>query len=100
MDRTKIYIFKKKKKSQVHINLAISNLTYGIFYFFDFTLFFPFPYIKKLSSALVGVAQWIEHGGMNQRVTGSIPSKGTCLDHTLMFLSLSFSVPSPLSKNK
>lgn len=51
MDRTKIYIF-KKKKSQVHINLAISNLTLWDFLlnFFDFTLLSPFPYIKKLSS--------------------------------------------------
>ena len=29
--------------------------------------------------ALAGVAQWIEHGPANQRVTGSIPSEGTCL---------------------
>ena len=28
---------------------------------------------------LAGVAQWIEHWPMNQRVTGSIPSQGTCL---------------------
>ena len=61
--------------------------------------------------ALAGVAQWIEHGSANQRVTGSIPSHGTCQvvghvpsrghlrgNHTLMFLSLSFFSPSPLSK--
>ena len=29
--------------------------------------------------ALAGVAQWIEHWPVNQRVTGSIPSQGTCL---------------------
>ena len=29
--------------------------------------------------ALAGVAQWIEHGPANQKVTGSIPSQGTCL---------------------
>ena len=29
--------------------------------------------------ALAGVAQWIEHQPVNQRVTGSIPSQGTCL---------------------
>ena len=28
---------------------------------------------------LAGVAQWIEHGLVNQRVTDSIPSQGTCL---------------------
>ena len=29
--------------------------------------------------ALAGVAQWIEHQPKNQKVTGSIPSQGTCL---------------------
>ena len=29
--------------------------------------------------ALAGVAQWIEHWSVNQRVTSSIPSQGTCL---------------------
>ena len=29
--------------------------------------------------ALAAVAQWIEHQPVNQRVTGSIPSQGTCL---------------------
>ena len=66
--------------------------------------------IKLTKIALAGVAQWIECQPMNQRVTGSIPSQGTCLgcwpgpqlgcaggNHTLMFLSLSFSLPSPLS---
>ena len=34
-------------------------------------------------------------------VMGQIPSKGFMRgNHTLMFLSLSFSLPSPLSKNK
>ena len=60
-----------------------------------------------------GVAQWIEHGSANQRVAGGTPSQGTCLgvgqvpskghvssNHTMMFLSLSFSFPFPLSKNK
>ena len=60
-----------------------------------------------------GIAQWIECGPVNQRVACSIPSQGTCLgcgpspqlgcsrgNHTLMFLSLSLSFPSPLSKNK
>ena len=29
--------------------------------------------------ALAGVAQWIEHSPANQKITGSIPSQGTCL---------------------
>ena len=29
--------------------------------------------------ALAGVAQWIEHQPVNQRVTGLMPSQGTCL---------------------
>ena len=29
--------------------------------------------------ALTDVAQWIEHRPVNQKVTGSIPSQGTCL---------------------
>ena len=28
---------------------------------------------------MAGVAQWIEHGSVNQRVTNWIPSQGTCL---------------------
>ena len=31
------------------------------------------------NTALVGVAQWIEGGTEKQRVTGSIPSQGSCL---------------------
>ena len=65
--------------------------------------------------ALAGVAQRIEHQPANQRVTSWIPSQGACLgcepgqvpsgghvrgNHTLMFLSLSFSFPSPISKNE
>ena len=53
-----------------------------------------------------------EHRPVNQRVVGLIPSQGTCLGrgpgsqfgacerHTLMFLFLSFSFPSSVSKNK
>ena len=65
--------------------------------------------IKNRTIALAGVAQWIECWPMNQRVTGSIPRQGTCLccgsvpsgrhvrsNHTLRFLSFSFSLP-PLS---
>ena len=55
---------------------------------------------------LAGIALWIEHGPEKQRVTGVIPSQGTCLgvgqvpsrgrarsNHTLMFLTLSLSLP-------
>ena len=35
--------------------------------------------IKITKSTLAGVAQWIERQPANQRVTGSIPSQGTCL---------------------
>ena len=34
---------------------------------------------KDIHTALAGVAQWIECRPVNQRVTGSIPSQGTCL---------------------
>ena len=34
---------------------------------------------KKNKSALAGVAQWTERWPVNQRVTGLIPSQGTCL---------------------
>ena len=68
----------------------------------------------KMATALTGVAQWIECQPENQRVAGSIPSQGTCLDcrpgaqwgcmrsnHPLMFyLPLSLSLLSPLSKAK
>ena len=66
----------------------------------------------KRGEALASVAQWIEHGPVNQRVTGSIPSQGTCLvcrpgpqwgthekqPHIDVSLPLSF--PSLLSKNE
>ena len=35
--------------------------------------------IKIATWALAGVAQWIEHGPVNQRVAGSIPSQSTYL---------------------
>ena len=69
------------------------------------------PSTNKNDIALAGVAQWIEHWSAIQRVTGSIPSQAHAWvagrvpgrghargDHTLMFLSLSFSLPSPLQK--
>ena len=68
---------------------------------------------REWTGALAGVAQWIEHGSVNQRspvrfpvrahawVAGHVPIRGRVRGNpTLMFLSLSFSFPSPLSKNK
>ena len=37
--------------------------------------------VQKRPGALSGVAQWIEHRPVNQRVTGLIPSQGTCLGY-------------------
>ena len=64
-------------------------------------------------TALAVVAQWIEHELQTKGlliwfpvraytcVVGQVPSGGHVRgNHTLMFLSLSFSLPSPLSKNK
>ena len=62
--------------------------------------------------ALAGVAQWIERWPANQRVAGSIPSQGTCLDcgpgpqwgacksQPHIDVSLPFSLLSPFSKDK
>ena len=69
--------------------------------------------LKKYNMmALAGMAQWIEHRPANQRVAGSIPSGGTLWvvgqvpsrghvrgNHTLMFLSLSPSLPLSLETN-
>ena len=67
----------------------------------------------KTQNILAGVAQWIEHGlrtkvspvrfpvRTHSWVVGQVPSRGNIRDnHTLMFLSFSLSLPSPLSKNK
>ena len=70
--------------------------------------------LKNSHTAQAGVAQWTECQPVNQRIAGSIPSQGICLgwrsgplhegrargNYTLMFLSLSFSFPSPLSLKK
>ena len=34
---------------------------------------------KNFTVALAGLAQWTEHGPVNQTVAGLIPSQGTCL---------------------
>ena len=73
----------------------------------------------KNGGALTGMAQLVELHPTKRKFTGSIPSQGThlscgfsnrsgciqeetdeCFSLTLMFLSLSFSLLSPLSKNK
>ena len=74
---------------------------------------FRFMLYKKISLALAGVAQWIECGLRTKGslvqfpvrahawIVGQVPSRGCVRDnHTLIFLSLSFSFPSSLSKNK
>ena len=85
-----------------------------------FLIFIHFNLIylgKRLSTkgilTLAGVAQWTECGLWTKRspvqfpvrahawVVGQVPSGGQVRgNHTLIFLSLSFSLPSPLSKNK
>ena len=57
--------------------------------------------VKDPETALAGVAQWTECQLTNQRIVGSIPGWGhTRGNHTLMFLSLSFSLLSAVSTNK
>ena len=76
------------------------------------SLLHAFPFLKS-SQTLAGVAQWIERGFVNQRVlvrfpvrayawvAGQIPSVGcTRGNHTLMFLSLSPSLPCSLKISK
>ena len=83
------------------------------YYYYDPVHCQQLLFIKNLYFALVGAAQWTECRPANQRVTGLIPSQGTCLgcgpgpqwgrargNHTVMFLSLSFSLFSLFSKNK
>ena len=78
-----------------------------------FFLSFLFIFLRFLFLALAGVAQWIECWPANQRslvqfpvrahawVVGQVPRRGHMRgNHTLMFLSLSFFLLSPLSKNK
>ena len=66
----------------------------------------------KKQAALAGVAPWIEHWPANQRVASLIPSQGTglvcgpgpqlgaCERQPHTDVSLPFSHPFPLSKNK
>ena len=67
---------------------------------------------KKQHAALAGVAQWIECGTVNWGITSLVPvgvqvwvvgqvpgGEHVGGNQTLIFLSLSFSFPSPLFKN-
>ena len=70
------------------------------------------PNVKLCLFALASVAQCIEHWPVNQRVShsirvrahvwalGQVPSREHTRGNHTMFLSLSFPLPSPLSKNK
>ena len=108
-------------KRRIHSNEAAFNFSVDFGRFSD-------PQLKKkkknnrckiVHGALASVAQLVGHQTAKQKVAGSIPSQGTglgcgfiprsgcarettdrhfCL--TSMFLSLSFSLLSPLSKNK
>ena len=42
-------------------------------------IWFGFVFKDFIYLTLAGVAQWIKHGPVNQRVAGSIPSEGTSL---------------------
>ena len=67
--------------------------------------------LKWLYLSLAGVALWTEYRPANQKITGSIPSQGTCLGcepgpqmggmwEAIDYQCFSFSLPSPRSKNK
>ena len=68
---------------------------------------------KNNSLSLAGIAQWIQSGFQTKGslvqfpvrahalVASQVPSGGCVkVNHMLMFFSFSFSLPSPLSKNK
>ena len=48
--------------------------------------------LKKNIAALAGTAQWIEHGPVNQRVAGLIPSQGTCLGEEQPHIDVPFAL--------
>ena len=87
--------------------MAISNQN-QIFYIIEPCLLF------KMTLTLAGVAEWIEQPACEPKghqfdsqsrahawVVGQVPSRWHERgNHTLMFLPLSLSLPSPLSKNK
>ena len=61
--------------------------------------------LKSGTAALAGVVQWVAHQPANQKVRqfnswGQAPSWGCAGGNQTMFLSLSFPLPSPLSRNE
>ena len=113
-------IQKSQSVTQFPANILLQAVV--LFFSFPFLFFFfePLKYLavqwntkKSLKSSLDGVAQWIEcrlqtKGSLVQFpvrahawVVGQVPSRGHVRgNHTLIFLSLPFSLPSPFSKNK
>ena len=59
--------FEKSADSLMGTPLKVANLSLTAF--------------KILSDNPAGVARWIEHWPVNQRVSGSIPSQGKCLGY-------------------
>ena len=57
---------------EADINISLSHSC--------FSLSLTLPLFKISGCALAGAAQWIECQPLNQRITSSIPSQGTCLD--------------------
>ena len=57
----------------------LSSLTLPIFQIHSLLLKYAKFVLNFKSLALAGVAQWIEHWPVNQRIAGLIPSQGTCL---------------------
>ena len=108
-----------KCNGKVHTRLVIFQRCGIMANFYVFFCCHFFILKNKLFVALAAVAQWVGHQPAYQRVASSIPSQGTCLGcgpgsllcvrkrlsvnvcftHP-MFLSLSSSLPSHLSKNK
>ena len=59
----------------------------------------PKEALKVIYFTLTSAAQLVGHCPAKPKVAGSTPGQGVC-ERWSMFLSLSFSLPSPLSKNK
>ena len=59
---------------------SLRSMSVCLSLFLSLSLFPPFPSFPQMKmKALAGVAQWIEHCLVNQRVADLIPSQGTCL---------------------
>ena len=96
-------LVKERKKIKIIVEIKFAHPQYVVTRSSKINI--SYQYVGK--GVLAGVAQWIEYRLVNQRVTGSIASQGMCLgcgpvpswgrvtgNDTLMFLSLSFSLPS------